>query len=317
MRNTAGNTQIFPHLQSAFSSLLRQQGKERRQVKAPDSLQINISLQQEVPSAQIRTHARKERHAARNPDSRWQHPRNADPVGHHLSSGSQSCSSTRSGSSGACPPRPETARPEAAMEDKSNSFSSTKEEKADGNNVFQRQDSILKNSMGSQNMKEHSNSVGGKGDREETMVGFDDIDAASRQYGFMQRQFGAMMQPGVNKFSLRMFGSQKAVEKEQERVQTAGYWIIHPYSDFRWLSSPSTCLPAAVIMAGFVAEARGLLFLVALPDHQRHWPGPQTDRIAALQQNTYDSVWFALHGAEISLSISLNSSKHVKKSLTV
>uniref|UniRef100_A0A8C1RNJ0 Hyperpolarization activated cyclic nucleotide-gated potassium channel 1 n=1 Tax=Cyprinus carpio TaxID=7962 RepID=A0A8C1RNJ0_CYPCA len=120
------------------------------------------------------------------------------------------------------------------MEDKSNSFSSNKEEKADGNNVFQRQDSILKNSMGSQNMKDHGNSVGAKGDREETMVGFDDIDAASRQYGFMQRQFGAMMQPGVNKFSLRMFGSQKAVEKEQERVQTAGYWIIHPYSDFRF-----------------------------------------------------------------------------------
>lgn len=119
------------------------------------------------------------------------------------------------------------------MEDKSNSFSSNKEEKADGNNVFQRQDSILKNSMGSQNMKDHVNSVGVKGDREETMVGFDDMDAAARQAGFMQRQFGAMMQPGVNKFSLRMFGSQKAVEKEQERVQTAGYWIIHPYSDFR------------------------------------------------------------------------------------
>ncbi|XP_067279740.1 potassium/sodium hyperpolarization-activated cyclic nucleotide-gated channel 1 isoform X2 [Pseudorasbora parva] len=120
------------------------------------------------------------------------------------------------------------------MEDKSNSFSSNKEEKVDGNNVFQRQDSILKNSMGSQNMKDHGNSVGVKGDREEAMVGFDDIDAASRQSGFMQRQFGAMMQPGVNKFSLRMFGSQKAVEKEQERVQTAGYWIIHPYSDFRF-----------------------------------------------------------------------------------
>nr|XP_056721903.1 potassium/sodium hyperpolarization-activated cyclic nucleotide-gated channel 4 [Euleptes europaea] len=50
----------------------------------------------------------------------------------------------------------------------------------------------------------------------------------------MQRQFGAMLQPGVNKFSLRMFGSQKAVEREQERVKTAGFWIIHPYSDFRF-----------------------------------------------------------------------------------
>uniref|UniRef100_A0A8C6ERV9 Hyperpolarization activated cyclic nucleotide gated potassium channel 1 n=1 Tax=Marmota marmota marmota TaxID=9994 RepID=A0A8C6ERV9_MARMA len=48
------------------------------------------------------------------------------------------------------------------------------------------------------------------------------------------RQFTSMLQPGVNKFSLRMFGSQKAVEKEQERVKTAGFWIIHPYSDFRF-----------------------------------------------------------------------------------
>ncbi|XP_067412237.1 potassium/sodium hyperpolarization-activated cyclic nucleotide-gated channel 4 [Emydura macquarii macquarii] len=54
------------------------------------------------------------------------------------------------------------------------------------------------------------------------------------QAGFMQRQFGGMLQPGVNKFSLRMFGSQKAVEREQERVKSAGFWIIHPYSDFRF-----------------------------------------------------------------------------------
>ncbi|XP_069818480.1 potassium/sodium hyperpolarization-activated cyclic nucleotide-gated channel 2 [Dendropsophus ebraccatus] len=51
---------------------------------------------------------------------------------------------------------------------------------------------------------------------------------------FMQRQLSAMLQPGVNKFSLRMFGSQKAVEREQERVKSAGAWIIHPYSDFRF-----------------------------------------------------------------------------------
>ena len=50
---------------------------------------------------------------------------------------------------------------------------------------------------------------------------------------FMQRQFSSMLQPGVNKFSLRMYGSQKAVEREQERVKSAGNWIIHPYSDFR------------------------------------------------------------------------------------
>uniref|UniRef100_A0A671N0H7 Potassium/sodium hyperpolarization-activated cyclic nucleotide-gated channel 3-like n=1 Tax=Sinocyclocheilus anshuiensis TaxID=1608454 RepID=A0A671N0H7_9TELE len=46
------------------------------------------------------------------------------------------------------------------------------------------------------------------------------------------RQFGAMLQPGVNKFSLRMLGSHKAVALEQERLRSAGAWIIHPYSDF-------------------------------------------------------------------------------------
>uniref|UniRef100_G3SNT1 Hyperpolarization activated cyclic nucleotide gated potassium channel 1 n=1 Tax=Loxodonta africana TaxID=9785 RepID=G3SNT1_LOXAF len=85
--------------------------------------------------------------------------------------------------------------------------------------------------------KEHGNSVcfkvdGGGGGGEEPAGGLEDAEGPRRQYGFMQRQFTSMLQPGVNKFSLRMFGSQKAVEKEQERVKTAGFWIIHPYSDF-------------------------------------------------------------------------------------
>uniref|UniRef100_A0A8C6WKX0 Hyperpolarization activated cyclic nucleotide gated potassium and sodium channel 2 n=1 Tax=Neogobius melanostomus TaxID=47308 RepID=A0A8C6WKX0_9GOBI len=61
----------------------------------------------------------------------------------------------------------------------------------------------------------------------------DDEESRNNQT-YMQRQFSSMLQPGVNKFSLRMFGSQKAVEKEQERVKSAGNWIIHPYSDFRF-----------------------------------------------------------------------------------
>lgn len=66
----------------------------------------------------------------------------------------------------------------------------------------------------------------------------DDGDSRGNQT-YMQRQFSSMLQPGVNKFSLRMFGSQKAVEKEQERVKSAGNWIIHPYSDFRYGSNSS------------------------------------------------------------------------------
>ncbi|XP_007550014.1 potassium/sodium hyperpolarization-activated cyclic nucleotide-gated channel 2 [Poecilia formosa] len=66
-------------------------------------------------------------------------------------------------------------------------------------------------------------------------MGLDGEDYSnSNQSTFIQRQFGAMLQPGVNKFSLRMFGSHKAVAMEQERLKSAGAWIIHPYSDFRF-----------------------------------------------------------------------------------
>ncbi|KAM6936184.1 uncharacterized protein PEZ65_006377 [Lycodopsis pacificus] len=66
-------------------------------------------------------------------------------------------------------------------------------------------------------------------------MGLDGEDYSnSNQSTFIQRQFGAMLQPGVNKFSLRMFGSHKAVALEQQRQKSAGTWIIHPYSDFRF-----------------------------------------------------------------------------------
>lgn len=58
-------------------------------------------------------------------------------------------------------------------------------------------------------------------------------DPPQDQSTYFQRQFGSMLQPGVNKFSLRMFGSHKGVAAEQARVKSFGVWIIHPYSDFR------------------------------------------------------------------------------------
>ena len=79
----------------------------------------------------------------------------------------------------------------------------------------------------------------GSSDQQSGVIKLDGIDQIlpddERLYqaGFIHRQLGAMLQPGVNKFSLRMFGSEKAVEREQERVKSAGFWIIHPYSDFR------------------------------------------------------------------------------------
>uniref|UniRef100_A0A3Q2DTH8 Uncharacterized protein n=1 Tax=Cyprinodon variegatus TaxID=28743 RepID=A0A3Q2DTH8_CYPVA len=75
---------------------------------------------------------------------------------------------------------------------------------------------------------------GGGGGDGPSIVPAEDAEPRGSQASFMQRQFSSMLQPGVNKFSLRMYGSQKAVEKEQERVKSAGNWIIHPYSDFRF-----------------------------------------------------------------------------------
>ncbi|KAI5096304.1 potassium/sodium hyperpolarization-activated cyclic nucleotide-gated channel 1-like isoform X1 [Silurus meridionalis] len=128
------------------------------------------------------------------------------------------------------------------MEDKT----SSRDERGDAGNSVQRRDSKKSGGGGGGGgggvspsaSKEHGNSLSAgtrtDRDREEAAVGLCDENESRQQHGFMQRQIGAMLQPGVNKFSLRMFGSQKAVEKEQERVQTAGYWIIHPYSDFRF-----------------------------------------------------------------------------------
>lgn len=67
---------------------------------------------------------------------------------------------------------------------------------------------------------------------EEGEGGEDTVPSPSHVFYF-SRKFGSLLQPGVNKFSLRMFGSHKGVAAEQARVQSYGVWIIHPYSDFR------------------------------------------------------------------------------------
>ncbi|KAK3508562.1 hypothetical protein QTP70_032764 [Hemibagrus guttatus] len=54
------------------------------------------------------------------------------------------------------------------------------------------------------------------------------------QSTYLQKQLSSMLQPGVNKHSLRMFGSTQGVAVEQQRVRSFGVWIIHPYSDFRF-----------------------------------------------------------------------------------
>lgn len=90
-------------------------------------------------------------------------------------------------------------------------------------------------------------------------MGLDGEDYSnSNQSTFIQRQFGAMLLPGVNKFSLRMFGSHKAVAMEQERLKSAGAWIIHPYSDFRYEAARTPLHPGATCgTSGVCSPFRG------------------------------------------------------------
>ena len=46
----------------------------------------------------------------------------------------------------------------------------------------------------------------------------------------------------LNKMSLKLYGSKKAVEEEKQRLERAGNWIIHPYSNFRLLWDCMTLL---------------------------------------------------------------------------
>ncbi|XP_038646782.1 potassium/sodium hyperpolarization-activated cyclic nucleotide-gated channel 1-like isoform X2 [Scyliorhinus canicula] len=100
-----------------------------------------------------------------------------------------------------------------------------REAEDEGSRIQQQQSGKEQNSVGFK-----VEAAGGGGDDAMFAQEGDDFP----RYSSMQSHFNALLQPGVNKFSLRMFGSQRGVEKEQQRVKTAGYWIIHPYSDFRF-----------------------------------------------------------------------------------
>lgn len=111
--------------------------------------------------------------------------------------------------------------------------SSSVPEKKDSKVSFSNAPSRKASSSQTQTQQPRNSVTFQKADDGPPIVPAEDAETRGSQASFMQRQFSSMLQPGVNKFSLRMYGSQKAVEREQERVKSAGNWIIHPYSDFR------------------------------------------------------------------------------------
>nr|XP_039270745.1 potassium/sodium hyperpolarization-activated cyclic nucleotide-gated channel 2-like isoform X1 [Styela clava] len=70
-----------------------------------------------------------------------------------------------------------------------------------------------------------------------------------KKMNFRRSVTGSMSIP-VNKMSIKLYGSEKAVLQEQQRMEKAGNWIIHPYSNFRfiWDSLSLVILMANIIL---------------------------------------------------------------------
>ena len=62
------------------------------------------------------------------------------------------------------------------------------------------------------------------------------VTLGSKKYGMAPKIANfvkSIIHPSVNKLSVRIFGSEKAVMKEKERCQAESFLIIHPFSMFR------------------------------------------------------------------------------------
>ena len=72
----------------------------------------------------------------------------------------------------------------------------------------------------------------------------------------------------MNKFSLRFYGSHKALEKERERQEKVGAWIIHPYSNFRFFWDICSLL---LLIATMIIVPIGITFFMDEQDTEIGW----------------------------------------------
>lgn len=64
-----------------------------------------------------------------------------------------------------------------------------------------------------------------------------------------RRSFNGSMVVPVNKMSIKLYGSEKAVLREQARMMQAGKWIVHPYSNFRFIWD---CISLVLLLANII-----------------------------------------------------------------
>lgn len=65
----------------------------------------------------------------------------------------------------------------------------------------------------------------------------------------IRKSFNGSMLVPVNKMSIKLYGSEKAVLREQARMMKAGKWIVHPYSNFRFIWD---CISLVLLLANII-----------------------------------------------------------------
>lgn len=61
-------------------------------------------------------------------------------------------------------------------------------------------------------------------------TGFEERPSAS---AYLKEQFFSFFQPTGNKLAMKLFGTKMALDREKQRLEQQGRWIIHPCSNFR------------------------------------------------------------------------------------
>lgn len=80
---------------------------------------------------------------------------------------------------------------------------------------------------------------GGGGDDngdDESQQSYSSLDGRTRSSNYLKEQFFHFFQPTDNKLGMKLFGTKMAVDRERKRQEQHGKWIIHPCSNFRWVS---------------------------------------------------------------------------------
>lgn len=126
-------------------------------------------------------------------------------------------------------------------------------------------------------MKVHFDDVSLYGTPKEEPLPSLPTSAEKTSSNFLKNQLQAWFQPTDNRLAMKLFGSKKALVKERIRQKTAGHWVIHPCSSFRWVDFRiHLCTFASKHKSNSSKRKSSSIFLLRDNKHSPRW---QTRRL--------------------------------------